>query len=412
MTPSGWLKSTLGDHLIEIRGGGTPDKGNSEYWGGEIPWATVKDLKAPVLHDTEDYITEEGLGGSSSKLIPANTVIVATRMAVGRTVRFTCDTAINQDLKALFPKPTLDTDFLFHWLVAQGPRLESAATGSTVKGIRLETLKDLDLPLPPIPEQRKIAAILGSVDDAIQATQAVIDQTRKVKQGVLQKLLTRGIGHTRFKQTKIGEIPETWTVVPLKTIAEVAYGITVNQARRASAVRYPYLTVANVKRGKIDTREVKSIGASPADLERYSLRKGDILLIEGNGNPDLLGQSAVWEHEDCLMLHQNHLIRVRAASESVFAPWLGWFMSGESATSQIRSQAKTSSGLHTINSRVVSDVLVALPPFEEQERVAAILAVLDEKEQAEERSSDRLSLVRLGLLADLLSGRKRVEVTT
>ena len=75
--------------------------------------------------------------------------------------------------------------------------------------------------LPPLPEQTKIAAILSSVDEAIAATQSVIDQTRKVKQGLLQDLLTRGIGHTRFKQTEIGEIPEAWEVKRLDSVVKL-----------------------------------------------------------------------------------------------------------------------------------------------------------------------------------------------
>ncbi|MDZ7778956.1 MAG: restriction endonuclease subunit S [Gemmatimonadota bacterium] len=89
---------------------------------------------------------------------------------------------------------------------------------------RLEDLMGERLLLPPLPEQRKIAAILSSVDDAIAATRKVIEQTERVKQGLLQTLMTRGIGHTRFKQTEIGEIPEEWEVVTLEDVCEVRTG--------------------------------------------------------------------------------------------------------------------------------------------------------------------------------------------
>ena len=84
--------------------------------------------------------------------------------------------------------------------------------------LKFESFSQIEIILPPIQEQKKIVAILCSVDDAIQATQAVIDQTRRVKQGLLQQLLTRGIGHTRFKQTEIGEIPQSWELTTLGKI--------------------------------------------------------------------------------------------------------------------------------------------------------------------------------------------------
>ena len=90
--------------------------------------------------------------------------------------------------------------------------------GSTVKGVSVAEIKKLSMTRPPLPEQKKIAAILSSVDQAINATQAVIDQTRKVKEGLLQDLLTRGIGHTRFKQTEVGEIPEGWEISTLGAV--------------------------------------------------------------------------------------------------------------------------------------------------------------------------------------------------
>ena len=89
-------------------------------------------------------------------------------------------------------------------------RLLTLGQGSTFDAINGADLRNLPVPLPPLAEQRKIAVILTSVDEAIQATEAVIAQTRRVKEGLLQELLTKGIGHTRFKQTEIGEIPEGW----------------------------------------------------------------------------------------------------------------------------------------------------------------------------------------------------------
>jgi len=128
-----------------------------------------------------------------------------------------------------------------------------------------------EVDVPPLPEQRKIAAILSSVDDVIESTQTAIDQLGVVEKAMMAELLTRGIPgrHTRFKHTEIGEVPEEWDVVPLNTVSEVAYGLTVNAQRREAPERRPYLTVANLQDGGFDLRTVKDIGVLPGDTQRF-----------------------------------------------------------------------------------------------------------------------------------------------
>jgi len=274
---------------------------------------------------------------------------------------------------------------------------------------KLEDWLKYKFPLPPIAEQKKIAEILGSVDDAIAATQAVIDQTRKVKQGLLQQLLTRGIGHTKFKETAIGLIPESWTVKKLSEIGNVSYGLTVNQQRRTSINKAPYLTVANIGGSGFKLDDIKTIGIFNGDVERYSLKYGDLLLVEGNGNINSLGIAAMWRNEVPLSLHQNHLIRVRISNKSVTSEWILNCLKVPVCRSQILREVKTSSGLHTINSRVVSDVCVPVPPFKEQEEIIRGMRELEKSYDNESKKLTRLLQIKNGLMQDLLTGRVRVN---
>ena len=198
--PEEWLEGTLGDYLKEIKGGGTPSRKKTTYWEGAIPWGSVKDLTGAYLDNTEEYITEEGLKNSASNLIPAGTVIIATRMALGKVIRFSCDVAINQDLKALYPIKELSSDFLFYWLLLQASLIETLGAGSTVKGIRLESLRALKLMLPPIDEQKKIVAILTGVDEVLNTEQDKMLQLNKIKKGLMQDLLT---GRVRVKLDEV-----------------------------------------------------------------------------------------------------------------------------------------------------------------------------------------------------------------
>ncbi|MDP6969751.1 MAG: restriction endonuclease subunit S [Gammaproteobacteria bacterium] len=187
--PVGWEIKQLGELLTNIVGGGTPARNNAAYWGGDIPWATVKDLRASHLSMTAECISDQGLYHSAARLIPANTIIIATRMALGKAAVFDRDVTINQDLKALFPKANIATEFLHQWLLSQAPLLASLGTGSTVKGIRLEVLTGLKLALPPLHEQQKITSILVSIDTQIKVRQAKLKHIKALKKALLQNLL-------------------------------------------------------------------------------------------------------------------------------------------------------------------------------------------------------------------------------
>ena len=155
----------LGD-LVSITGGGTPDRSNESFWGCDIPWVTVKDFKSLEISGAKEHITAAGLASSASNLIPAGSIIVPTRMALGKAAINTTPIAINQDLKALRIKDPsiIDRDFLFRFLLSKSAYLESQGKGATVKGITLDVLREIDVPLPPKTEQQRIAAILDKAD--------------------------------------------------------------------------------------------------------------------------------------------------------------------------------------------------------------------------------------------------------
>jgi len=180
-----WPAQFLGD-LVDIKGGGTPSKTVPEYWGGTIPWASVKDFKGGILERTEDYITELAVSGSSTNVIPAGSIIVPTRMALGKVAINSVDMAINQDLKALQIKDgsKLLVRYLLRFLESKAQFLEEQGKGATVKGITLDVLKGLEIPLPPLPEQKRIAAILDKADAIRQKRRQAIQLADDFLRGV------------------------------------------------------------------------------------------------------------------------------------------------------------------------------------------------------------------------------------
>lgn len=185
-----WEVKRLGDVLERIVGGGTPSRTNPNYWGGEIPWVTVKDFATFDPTKAQESITFDGLKSSASNLIPKGTLITSTRMALGRAVIYDVDVTINQDLKALFPKKFLHTKFLYYWFEQHADVIDDLGSGSTVKGISLGDLRAIAFHLASVSEQIAIASVLLDMDAELAALEARRDKTRGLKQGMMQALLT------------------------------------------------------------------------------------------------------------------------------------------------------------------------------------------------------------------------------
>ncbi|MEN0650249.1 restriction endonuclease subunit S [Caldifermentibacillus hisashii] len=155
--PGNWIW-VYSKFLLDFIGGGTPPKGYNKYWDGDIPWATVKDIKGRYLVTTRDKITVAGLENSSTTMAYENELLLITRMSPGKSTITKISTAINQDLKIVRPKIQIQPYFLWLFFTVNRTLIESMSTGTTVKGIQVEKLKKIPFPVPPLKEQIRIAA--------------------------------------------------------------------------------------------------------------------------------------------------------------------------------------------------------------------------------------------------------------
>lgn len=201
VTPPQWLTVPLENVTLRIVGGGTPSKSKPEYYQGEIPWMSVKDMNKHVLQDTADHISQAAVDNSSTNVIPAGTPIVATRMSLGKIVVANFDSAINQDLKALFLPAEFHRDYLVYWYRSVARKIEQMGTGTTVKGIRLEGLKGLDFALPPLAEQKVIADKLDTLLAQVETTKARLERIPQILKRFRQSVLAAAVS---------GRLTEEW----------------------------------------------------------------------------------------------------------------------------------------------------------------------------------------------------------
>jgi type I restriction enzyme, S subunit len=188
----GWEEKKLGD-VCNVIGGGTPSKANDKFYGGDIYWATVRDMKSEIIRDTEHRITKEAVKKSSTNIIPKGNVIIATRVGLGKVCLIENDTAINQDLRGVVPinSNALNVDFLFRWFKCIAHKIVAEGTGATVQGVKLPFIKSLPIFLPSIKEQKKIVSQLDKLSTETKALENIyqkkLDNLEELKKSILKK---------------------------------------------------------------------------------------------------------------------------------------------------------------------------------------------------------------------------------
>ena len=180
-----WEEKKLGDVCSYI-GGGTPSKKVKEYWNGNINWASVKDITGKYLYETQDKISQLGADSSATNICEPDSLLLITRMSPGKTVITKCITAINQDLKIV--KSDINVEFLHLLFQSIQTKIDEKTSGTTVKGISIEGLNQIDIRLPCKAEQQKIADCLSSLDSLIQTQQKVVTTWQQRKKALLQQM--------------------------------------------------------------------------------------------------------------------------------------------------------------------------------------------------------------------------------
>ena len=258
--------------------------------------------------------------------------------------------------------------------------IEQYGKGLTIKHLNQTAFRNIPVCIPDLAEQRRIAAILASADKVIAATQKTIAKYKQIKQGMMEDLL---------------KPKEGWKMVKLGECCETELGKTLDEGRNTGQYR-PYLCALNVLWGKIDTTTIKQMRIEDSELERYLVKKGDLLVCEGGE----IGRCAIWNSNDEIY-YQNALHRVRFYNE--FEPM--FFMYLLCFYNDLRIIEKYGKGLTIkhLNQTSFRNIPVYVPDLPAQRRIAAILSSIDAKIAAEEKVLQKYEKVKKGLMERLLN---------
>jgi type I restriction enzyme S subunit len=404
--PSDWDSRELGDESIAgIIAGQSPPSSTYSKENQGLPFLQGKTEFGDMFPSPTVYCLKP------IKIAKKDDILLSVRAPVGDVNIAPFECCIGRGLAAIrTKKDRLSHMFLYYYLRLEGRRFEALSTGSTFKAIRMKEIEEFQVPLPPVSEQKAIVGVLGVVDSAIELADKVIAKTERLKKGLMQQLLTHGIGYTEYKNTPIGKIPKTWQIVELKEILDVLSG---------QYFKFSEFTVKGVKCLKIDNVGFGNVVWDtntflPSNYEekyhKLVLKEGDIVLALNRPIIDNKVKVGMVTSKDwpSILYQRVGKVIIKDASK-VDNQFLLCTFTGEYFKNQL-GHSLVGTDQPYIRTPILLKIKIPLPPKPEQQRIVTIISGINKKLDLENREKIRLEQIKQGLMDLLLTGKVRIKV--
>jgi len=411
LIPESWEIRMLKE-VSSIVTGNTPPTKKIHLYGSKYPWVTPSDIKGQrKIRSTSKMLSDEGY--NKSRQLPKNSLLITCIASIGKNVLLEKEGSCNQQINAILPTEEHSNEFLYYLLDNESKRLINLSGKTAVQIINKSTFETFKVPLPPLPEQQKIAEILTTVDDKIEVIDQQIEQTQELKKGLMQKLLTGEYKieggkivkrNEAFKDTELGKIPESWEVKIIGEFAKVTAGGTPS----TQISEYWNGDIRWMNSGEINHKRVKEVESriTKEGLENSStkLLPKNCVLIALAGQGKTRGTVAINEVELCT----NQSLASILPNSEFYPEYLYYNL--DSRYIELRRMSTGEGGRGGLNLTIIRGIPVQLPTIEEQKDISEYLNLLDNKTQVLESKKSEYTELKKGLMQKLLTGKIRVKV--
>lgn len=382
MKPEGWSEVPLGD-ILDLSSGKRPeltDGGAIPVFGGNGP-----------------------MGSTTTSLIDEPTIVIGRVGSPGTTHRTRGPAWVSDN--ALYVTDLLkDTSLDFLQPLLEFVGLEQYATSSSHPSLSQRRIFSVQVPWPPRDEQRKIAAILSSVEDRIVTGHRAAQQARRVRQGLLRELMTAGCGHSQFRTTRIGQIPEQWSLSRAADLCKkISVGIVVRPASLYVDDGVPCIRSGNIsKNGIVDDEWVYISEDSSRQHSKSILHSGDVVVVR-SGDPGTACVVPEWLDKcNCI-----DVIFARPRQDRLDPQFFSLFLNSFAGRKQVVEKRGGLAQKH-LNVGALKQVQVPVPSLEEQQLIVERVGAVVDVEKASLAELDRLKRLRSGLMQEIFTGRVRL----
>ncbi len=371
-----WEYKRLGN-VCDFIGGGTPSKSNEDYYNGNIPWATVRDMLSFKLLDTELHITSDALNNSATNILPKGMIIISTHVGLGKICELMQETAINQDLKGIsFFDNSVDKYFFVYWYRSIASYIISKGRGATVKGVTLDFMRSLQIPVPPMEVQEQIVAELDKINEIIEDCQELLRNL----DGLAQSLFYDFFGDPVTN-------PKGWETKPLRDIVKgkLTYGSGASGVPFDGSCRYIRITDID------DDGNLKpEIASSPSVLDdKYLLEEGDVLFARSGAT---VGKSFLYHSTIGKAIYAGYLIKASSNPNYIISR----FLYAVTKTAYYREYIKRSirgAAQPNVNAALYGAFIIPVPPIKLQKQFVARIEQIEAQKKTVEETIANLQVL-------------------
>lgn len=389
--------------VARMTSGGTPPSGVSRYYGGDIPWVSIADMTSSgkYIAQTDKTLSEEGLAVSAAKLYEPDVVLYAMYASLGECSLARGPVSSSQAILGINPGPRLDREYLYYYLQFVKPSVKLMGQQGTQSNLNAGMVRDFEIPLPSVPEQKWIAGVLGSVDELISSIERAIAKKLGAKQGIMQELLTGG--------TRLPGFGGAWATRPVAELLEFKNGL--NKSSEFFGRGTPIVNFMDVMRAPfIRSRQVEGlVTLSRDEIKRFSARRGDLFFTRTSETVEEVGTASVLMDDISDASFSGFVLRGRPKLDIVNSTFLAYQFQLDQVRKQVISTASYTTRALT-NGRALGRVEVSIPSPEEQEAIVGVIADVEAELGALDRRLKASRAIKQGMMQELLTGRTRLGV--
>ncbi|HEY5533480.1 MAG TPA: restriction endonuclease subunit S [Ignavibacteria bacterium] len=355
-------------NIVKIVSGGTPSRGISEYWGGKIPWVKISDMISRYVDKTEEYITEEGLNNSATKILPKGTLLISIFATVGRTAILGLNASTNQAIVGLIPKSKdIDIQFLKYVLDSEIESLKYRSRGVAQNNINTSILSDIKIPLPSLEEQKQIAHILDKAD--------ALRQKRKQSIQLLDDYL-KSVFYNMFGDPVINN--KKWNLAKFSDVGTLDRGRSKHRPRNAPHLlggKYPLIQTGDIANSKGYIRFFSQT-YSDEGLKQSKMWKKGTLCITIAAN---IAKTGILTFDACFTDSVVGFIPNSKTNVEYIQYWLSYLQKRLEDTAPESAQKN-------INLEILRKLIVPIPPISLQNQFANIFEQVEQTKSKMEES--------------------------